>query len=157
MSDSTVIDRRKNGKHKSTTIRQKFLKRARGQIKKAVREAIENRKITDTGSKDPKDNTITIPSKGIGEPTFGHGPGGNKKHVIPGNHDKIKGDKIPKPKGGQGGGGGSDASDSGDGEDDFVFSLTREEFLDFFFDDLELPNMVKTQLKEIDTYNYFLF
>ncbi len=153
MSDSTVIDRRKNGKHKSTTIRQKFIKRARGQIKKAVQDAIEKRKVSDTGTGDHLDNTITIPSKGISEPTFGHGKGGNKKHVIPGNQDKIVGDKIPKPKGGAGGGG-PDASDSGDGEDEFVFTLTREEFLDFFFEDLELPNMVKTQLKEIDTYKY---
>lgn len=153
MSDSTVIDRRKNGKHKSTTIRQKFIKRARGQIKKAVQDAIEKRKVSDTGSTDETENTITIPSKGIHEPTFGHGPGGDKKYVIPGNDDKIVGDTIPKPKGGAGSGG-PDASDSGDAEDDFVFTLTREEFLDFFFEDLELPNMVKTQLKEIDTFKF---
>ena len=152
MSDSTIIDRRKNGKHKSTTIRQKFLRRARGLIKKAVRDAIEKRKISDTGTADQKDNTISIPTKGISEPTFGHGSGGNRKHVIPGNHDKVVGDKIPKPKRGEGGG--TDGSPEGDSEDDFVFTLTREEFLDFFFEDLELPNMVKTQLKEIDTYKY---
>ncbi len=154
MSDSTVIDRRKNGKHKSTTIRQKFIRRARGQIKKAVQDAIENRKVGDVATDDNTDNTITIPSKGISEPTFGHGPGGNKKHVIPGNHDKIVGDKIPKPKGGGVGGGGNEASDSGEDEDDFVFTLTREEFLDFFFEDLELPNMVKTQLKEVEVFKY---
>ena len=77
MSDSTIIDRRKNGKHKSTTIRQKFLRRARGLIKKAVRDAIEKRKISDTGTADQKDNTISIPTKGISEPTFGHGSGGS--------------------------------------------------------------------------------
>ena len=44
------------------------------------------------------------------------------------------------------GGGGGKASNDGGGEDDFVFQLSREEFLNVFFDDLALPNLVKTQL-----------
>ena len=33
--------------------------------------------------------------------------------------------------------------------DEFLFELTREEFLQFFFEDLELPNLVKTKLASI--------
>lgn len=147
-SNTTVIDRRKNGKNKSSTIRQKFLRRAKGEIKKAVKEAIEKRKIEDISTSDNKDNTISIPTKGIKEPTFHHGDGGKREYVIPGNKDKIVGDLIPKPKGGAGSG--NEASPDGEGLDDFAFTLTREEFLDFFFEDLELPDMVKTQLKDIE-------
>ena len=152
-SNSNIIDRRKNGKNKSSTIRQKFIRRARKQIKEAVKKAVEDRDVADVGTGDTEQNTISIPTKGIKEPTFRHGEGGNREYVIPGNKDKIVGDTIPKPEGGLGGGG-PNASPDGEGEDDFVFTLTREEFLDFFFEDLELPDMVKTQLKEVDSYKH---
>ena len=38
------------------------------------------------------------------------------------------------------------AGGEGDSEDDFVFSLSREEFMQIFFDDLELPNLARTDL-----------
>jgi uncharacterized sporulation protein YeaH/YhbH (DUF444 family) len=60
----------------------------------------------------------------------------------------VVGDSIRKPEGG-GGGRGSKGSPDGEGEDDFVFSLTREEFLDLFFEDLKLPNLVKARLKDM--------
>jgi uncharacterized sporulation protein YeaH/YhbH (DUF444 family) len=56
------------------------------------------------------------------------------------------------PQGGGGGSGKGKASKDGEGEDDFVFNLSREEFLDVFFDDLALPNLVKTQLARIHEY-----
>jgi uncharacterized sporulation protein YeaH/YhbH (DUF444 family) len=55
---------------------------------------------------------------------------------------------IPKPQGGGGGKGGKASADGG-GEDDFVFTLSKEEFLDLFFEDLKLPNLVKNRLKDI--------
>ena len=147
MGFTNIVDRRKNGKNKSTVNRNRFLKRARGAIKKQVDEIVSKRDIKDIGSGDK----ITIPKKDIKEPTFGHGKGGNRDYVLPGNHDKIVNDKIPKPKGG-GGGGGPNASDNGEGEDDFTFNISREEFLDFFFDELELPEMVKTNLKDVNNF-----
>ena len=69
------------------------------------------------------------------EPVFHHGPGGSRSVVHPGNREFVRGDRIARPSGSGGGGGGAgDASDSGDGEDEFVFQLTREEFLEFLFD-----------------------
>lgn len=153
MVDNTIVDRRKNGKGKGSTIRQKFLKRARGQIKKAVKEAIEKRSVSDIGTSEKDKNKITIPSKDTRQPVFGQGQGGKRDYVLPGNKDKDVGDTIPKPQGGAGqGGGGPEGSPDGEGEDDFEFTLTRDEFLDFFFEDLELPDMVKTTLKEVDQY-----
>ena len=34
-------------------------------------------------------------------------------------------------------------------QDDFVFTLSKDEFLDVFFEDLKLPNLVKTKLKDM--------
>lgn len=140
---SYVVDRRLNSKNKSTVNRERFLRRYRGHIKKAVSDAIDKRSITDMESGEK----ISIPSKDISEPSFGHGEGGTRHRVLPGNDEFVTGDKIKRPQGGGGGGaGGGDASDSGEGDDDFVFQITQEEFLDFMFEDLALPNLIKRQL-----------
>ncbi|GAB1261228.1 YeaH/YhbH family protein [Aurantivibrio plasticivorans] len=139
---SYIVDRRLNSKNKSAVNRQRFLRRYRQHIKKAVSEAVSRRSITDIehGEK------IKIPTKDISEPVFHHGNGGVQGRVLPGNKQFNQGDRIPRPPSGGGGGGGSNASDSGEGMDDFVFQITQEEFLDFMFEDLELPNLVKRQL-----------
>ncbi|GAB3091937.1 YeaH/YhbH family protein [Aestuariicella hydrocarbonica] len=140
---SYIIDRRLNSKNKSTVNRQRFLKRYRKHIQKAVSDAVGQRSITDID----KGEQISIPGKDITEPIFHHGQGGKNTNVLPGNKDFIAGDKIPRPPGGEGGGGsGSGASDQGEGIDEFVFQITQEEFLDFMFEDLELPNLIKRQL-----------
>lgn len=138
------IDRRLNPKDKSLVNRQRFMRRARTQIKEAVNKSLKDRKITDVGSGE----SISIPTKGIREPRFHHdSQGGRRQRIFPGNKEFTPGDRINKPPSGSGGGG-KDASDGGEGEDEFTFALTREEFLDMFFEDLELPDLIKTNLKE---------
>lgn len=138
-----LIDRRLQSKNKSAINRERFLKRYKGQIKDAVARAIKGRSIKEmeTGEK------ISIPSKDVSEPNFGHARGGIWETVSPGNKEYLKGDRVARPKsgGGKGGGGKADNSDS-TSEDDFIFELSREEFMNYFFEDLELPNLVKTQL-----------
>ncbi|MEQ6340205.1 MAG: YeaH/YhbH family protein [Gammaproteobacteria bacterium] len=135
------IDRRLNGKNKSAVNRQKFIRRFKGQIKKAVGDAMSGRSITDL----ERGEKINIPARDISEPVFGHGPGGKREGIHPGNSDFVTGDRVSRPSGGGGGGKGK-ASNSGEGEDEFSFELSREEFLDLFFEDLELPDLIKTQL-----------
>lgn len=144
---SQIIDRRLNGKNKSTMNRTRFMRRYKEQIRKAVTEAIGKRSVTeiDRGGK------INIPARDISEPVFGHGPGGRRSIVHPGNRDFIAGDRIPRPPQGQGKRG-SKASDTGEGEDEFGFEISRDEFLEFFFQDLQLPNLVKKQLTTIIEY-----
>ena len=73
-----------------------------------------------------------------------HGSGGINKKVLPGNKDFSTGDRMPKPQGGGGGGTGNGEPGEGeDGEDDFIFALTEEEFLNYLFQDMELPNLEK--------------
>ena len=145
---SYVIDRRLNGKNKSTVNRQRFLQRYRGHIKKAVEEAVGRRSITDM----EHGEQISIPGRDIDEPVLHHGRGGRQTIVHPGNKEFVAGERIPRPQGGGGGGGAGQASDSGEGMDDFVFQITQEEFLDFMFEDLELPNLVKRHLTGADTF-----
>ena len=142
-----LIDRRLNGKHKSAVNRQRFLRRYRKHIKEAVADAVNKRSITDIDRGDE----ISIPRKDISEPQFRHGRGGRQQRILPGNKEFVSGDKIARPTGGGGGSGGK-ASDSGEGMDEFVFELSQQEFLDFMFEDLELPNLIKKQLKDADAY-----
>ena len=140
---ATFIDRRLDGKNKSSVNRQRFIRRFKGQIKKAVAEAMNGRSITDIDNGEK----VNIPARDLSEPVFGHGPGGRREAIHPGNREFTPGDRIARPQGGAGGGaGGGQASNTGEGEDDFVFELSREEFLELFFEDLELPNLVRTQL-----------
>ena len=137
-----VIDRRLSGKNKSIGNRERFLRRYRDQIKEAVRKAVGDRGIRDI--EDGAD--ITIPRRDVSEPVFGHAPGGSREMVHPGNEEYIRGDRIQRPQGGGGGAGGNGASNDGQGEDDFVFRISREEFMNYFFDDLALPRLIRTQL-----------
>jgi uncharacterized sporulation protein YeaH/YhbH (DUF444 family) len=141
-----IIDRRLAGKNKSIGNRERFLRRYQQQVREAVRRAVDARGIRDI----EKGEDIRIPKRDISEPAFGHGQGGMREVVHPGNQEYMRGDKIERPKGGGGGGRGSgQASDSGEGEDDFVFHLTKEEFMQMFFDDLALPRLTRTQLAEM--------
>jgi len=144
-----LIDRRLQGKNKSAINRERFLRRYKAQIKEAVARAVKGRSITDIESGEK----VSIPVKDIGEPTFGHARGGIWESIHPGNEEYQKGDRINRPKGGGGGSGKGKAGNSDQiTEDDFIFELSREEFMNYFFEDLELPNMVKTQLTASNEY-----
>ncbi len=143
------VDRRLNPKDKSLGNRQRFIRRARAHIKQVVNESIRERKVTDIASGE----SISIPTKGIEEPQFHHSArNGRRERVFPGNKEFVSGDEIAKPPSGGGEGGGKEGAESGEGEDEFRFVLTRDEFLDLFFDDLELPDLEKTSLREVVAY-----
>jgi len=143
-----IVDRRKNPKGKSSENRQRFIKRISGQIKKALPDIVKNTNVKDITSKDKK---VKIPVKGIKEPQFTYDKDtGDKKHVHPGNKEYTEGDKIKKPQGGgQGQGGRKGSNDPSITEDEFTVSISKDEFLDFFFQDLELPDLVKKHLDSI--------
>lgn len=147
---SIIIDRRLNGKNKSTVNRQRFMNRYRKHIKKAVSESVNQRSITDVES----GSSITIPTRDISEPVFHHGSGGDHQQVLPGNKEFVAGDRIKRPPSGsgKGGSGKGEASDKGEGEDEFTFDINHDEFLQFMFDGLELPNMREKQMKEMIEY-----
>jgi hypothetical protein len=138
-----VIDRRRNPQGKSLGNRQRFIRRAREQIRHSLQEKLRSRSVEDVLSGED----VVIPPDGIQEPHFSYDrASGEHEHVLPGNREFIEGDRIAKPSGGSGGAGAS-ASDGGEGEDGFVFALSRDEFLDLFFEDLALPDLLKRKFK----------
>jgi uncharacterized sporulation protein YeaH/YhbH (DUF444 family) len=145
------IDRRQNAKGKSTVNRQRFIRRYKQQIKKAVSDAMSKRNVTDID----KGESVGIPAQDISEPSFHAGRGGKRERVHPGNDQFSQGDRIPKPKGGNNGSGQGDASDSGEGEDDFTFQISKDEYLDLLFEDLALPNLKKNQLDKLVQYKTY--
>jgi uncharacterized protein len=146
---TNFIDRRLNSKNKSTVNRQRFIRRYKSQIKKSVNEAINSRGVTDVTSGE----NITITKKDLSEPVFNQGSGGIKDRVHPGNDQFSTGDRITRPpqQPSQGSGQG-DASNTGEGSDDFVFSISKDEYLNLLFEDLELPNMTQNQLDKVIDY-----
>lgn len=135
------IDRRLSGKNRSAVNRQRFLRRFKTQIRKAVAEAVSGRKVEDL----ERGQEISIPAKDLAEPIFHHGAGGRRQVVHPGNKEFVAGDQVDRPPDAAGEAGGK-ASQDGEGMDDFVFELSKEEFMEYFFQDLALPDLVKKQL-----------
>ncbi len=135
-----IIDRRLNPQGKSLVNRQRFLRRAKSHVQQAVRETLKDRSIKELD----KEGQITIKRGGIQEPTLHRSSsGGNRERVFPGNKEYLEGDTIARPPGGEGSG--SQAGE-GDATDDFQFVLTREEFLELFLEDLELPDLAKRKI-----------
>ena len=123
-----IIDRCLNPRVASVSRR--FLRRAKAQLRQAVREVSQGRDIRDV----MEGGAVAIPIDGMDESRFHRGPGGTRDHVLPGNREFIEGDVLPRP---EAGGGKPKEAGEGDGKDLFRFVLTREEFLDLFLDDLE--------------------
>ena len=146
------IDRRLNPKGKSLANRQRFLRRARAQIREAVQKSLKDSGVADVA----KGRKIRISTQGTKEPRFRLDPkkGGKRDFVLPGNKEFVPGDQIKKPPPGQGGGSGKDAATSGDMDDDFEFTMREDEILDIFFEDLELPNLVRTTLSEVPSQHW---
>lgn len=142
------IDRRLNGKNKSAVNRQRFIRRYKQQIKQAVSEAISKRSVTDLNSGE----SVSIPARDINEPLFHQGKGGKRERVHPGNDQFSAGDKIARPQGDAAGSGKGDASQDGEGSDDFVFAISKDEYLDLLFEDLALPDLKHNQLDKLVQY-----
>jgi uncharacterized sporulation protein YeaH/YhbH (DUF444 family) len=139
-----IVDRRLNPKAKSLGNRQRFLRRAKAEIREAIKDSLRSRRVADAEGSEK----VTIRSKSLREPSFGLSRNtGRRDYVLPGNEEYQVGDEIPKPP--SGGGRGSQGSPDGEGQDEFTFTLTKEEFLDLFFDDLKLPNLIKVKLKDL--------
>ncbi|MCL4745229.1 MAG: DUF444 family protein [Burkholderiaceae bacterium] len=139
---SVIIDRRLNDRNKSAVNRERFLRRYKEHLQRSVQDIVAERSIRDM----EHGGEVKIPVRDIAEPSFRHGPGGDREHVHTGNREYMPGDRIERPGGsGQGGGEGGE----GDAQDGFAFSLSRDEFMQLFFDDLELPRLARTVLGEV--------
>src|SRR5579864_1308118 len=145
-----IVDRRLNPSGKNLANRQRFMRRAKSLIRKAVHESSASRSIKDADQA----GEVALPAQGVHEPSFHRSAtGGTRERLLPGNKQYIEGDTVPRPQGGSGGGG-SEGSPDGEGQDDFRFALSREEFIDLFLEDLELPDLVKRRVVDAEAVSW---
>jgi uncharacterized sporulation protein YeaH/YhbH (DUF444 family) len=145
-----IVDRRLNPGGKSLSNRQRFLRRAKALVQRAVREGAGERSISDL----ERSGEVSIPAGGVREPRFRRSTDrGTQDHILPGNKRFIEGDTIERPLDGAGGDGSVPGGDE-DGQDEFRFMLTRDEFLDLFLEDLELPDLAKRRLATLETQGF---
>ena len=144
-----IIDRRPNPHGKNLENRQRVLTRAREAVSEAARAAIRKGTLRELG----QGEAVTIPADVLHEPSFHTVFTKGERHlVLSGNKEFSTGDRIKRPPAGGGGqGGAGDGQGGGESEDGFRFVLTRDEFLDLFFEDLELPDLVKNQVVATET------
>jgi uncharacterized sporulation protein YeaH/YhbH (DUF444 family) len=140
-----IVDRRLNPGGKSLENRQRFLRRAKALVQGAVKKSSQDRDIRDV----LEGGEVSIPLDGMNEPRFRR-EGGTRDMVLPGNKKFVEGDMLPRSGEGRGRGKASEPG-QGDGEDAFRFVLSRDEFVDLFLDDLELPDLAKRKLAEADS------
>ncbi len=144
-----IVDRRLNPGGKSLANRQRFMRRAKSQIRKAVHETAASRGLKDAD----QGGEVSLPAQGVHEPGFHRDrQGGVRDHVLPGNKEYLAGDTIPRPQ--SGGGSGSEGSPDGDGEDEFRFTLSRDEFVELFLEDLELPDLAKRRVVDTESLSW---
>src|SRR3989440_2431219 len=139
-----IVDRRLNPGGKSLENRQRFLRRAKALVQGAVKKSSEGRDIRDV----LEGGEVSIPLDGMNEPRFRR-EGGTRDMVLPGNKKFVEGDMLPRS--GEKGGGKPRDPGEGDSEDAFRFVLNRDEFVDLFLDDLELPDLAKRKLAEAES------
>jgi uncharacterized protein len=142
-----VVDRRGDPPGRGTVNRERFIRRFKDEIKRAVDDQIGNRGIADIG----KGGKVSIAGRGLAEPWLHHDPRtGSRDFVLPGNREYLPGDSIRRPADGAGqGGADGDEAGRGEGGDSFAFVLSKDEFLQLFFDDLELPNLERTRFGDV--------
>ena len=138
-----IVDRRLNPGSKSLENRQRFLRRAKALVRGAVKKSSQDRDIKDV----LEGGEVSIPLDGMNEPRFRR-EGGTRDMVLPGNKKFVEGDMLPRSGEGRGK---ASAPGEGDSEDSFRFVLSRDEFVDLFLDDLELPDLAKRKLAEAES------
>ena len=141
-----IIDRRLNPSGKNLPNRQRFLRRARKIVRDAVRKASASRGVREVDEA----GVVVIPADGVDEPSFHLGSDGAHHPVFPGNKEFSEGDRLPRPPGSGRGGSGSGAGE-GKSEDEYQIALSAEEFLEFFLEDLELPDLERRKLSTTES------
>jgi uncharacterized sporulation protein YeaH/YhbH (DUF444 family) len=129
-----IVDRRLNPGSKSLENRQRFLRRAKALVQGAVKKSTEGRDIKDV----LEGGEVDIPLDGTSEPRFRR-EGGTRDMVLPGNKKFVEGDVLPR-SGGEGRGRPTEPGEGG-----------RDEFVDLFLGDLELPDLAKRKLAEAES------
>src|ERR1700733_930984 len=97
-----IVDRRLNPSGKNLANRQRFMRRAKSLIRKAVHESSASRSIKDADQA----GEVALPAQGVHEPSFHRSAsGGLRDPLLPDNKQYSGGAPTPPPQSGAGGGG----------------------------------------------------
>lgn len=144
---NVIIDRR--GIKSTSDNRQRFLKKTKKNIIESLPDIISEGSMDDLTS---KKGNVKIPIKNISEPEFSYDhTTGDRERILPGNKRFSRGDKIMKPDDEDGGRARQGSNDPTVTEDNFNIIISKEEFIKYFFEDMELPDMIKKSLSVIDS------
>ncbi|HEX2946510.1 MAG TPA: sporulation protein YhbH [Clostridia bacterium] len=135
------------GKERSAEDRRRHKELVEESIKKNIGSIISEESIIgQSGSK-----KIKIPVRGIKEYSFVYGK--NAKGAATGDGDEKRGDVVGEDAEGKNFGHGG-AGDQ-EGEDIYETEITIEELVNYLFDDLDLPDLDRKRISEIESDNGF--
>jgi uncharacterized sporulation protein YeaH/YhbH (DUF444 family) len=135
------IDRRKTSNGKSLPNRQKLIKRLKQFVKSSQPQNIGQRGVANNSN---TSSPIKITGAALEEPWFAYSKSGEDTLIFIGNDEYNRGDDITFPEESSS----SSAGPGEDGEDDFIINVAKDEFLDLFFEDCELPNLTHEKYTE---------
>lgn len=152
-SNYIFIDRRKTGRGKSIPNRQRLLRRIKDAIRSAKPTDIDAGGVKNMGGKATPNgniNPVKVTRNSLHEPTFHYASKtGDHDIVLIGNDEWERGDEFPMS--GDDEGSASGAGPGEETEDDFIINISRDEYLNVFFEDCELPDLRDTHEKDLPT------
>ncbi|MCX7745551.1 MAG: sporulation protein YhbH [Clostridia bacterium] len=136
------------GKDRAAEDRRRHKELVEESIKKNIGNIIAEESIIGQS----RDKKIKIPIKGIKEFQFVYGK--NSKGTGSGDGSEKRGDKVGEDKSGQKGQGKGQAGNQ-EGEEIYETEVTIEELINYLFDDLNLPDIDKKKMAEIESIRSF--
>lgn len=133
------------GRDRSSEDRRRHRELVEESIKKNLGSIIAEESIIGKS----RDKKIKIPIKGIKEFQFIYGK--NKPGIGAGDGSEKRGDKF---SGDSGGNGGKGRAGNQEGEDIFETEITIDEVIKYLFDDMDLPDIDKKQLSQLEEKSY---
>lgn len=137
-----------NGKDRSAEDKRRHRELVEESIKKNIGNIIAEESIIGQS----KDKKIKIPIKGIKEYQFVYGNNGSSAGS--GDGSEKRGDRIGEDKAGKNGDGEGQAGNQ-EGEDLYETEITIEELINYLFEDLNLPDIDKKKMAEIESIRSF--
>ncbi len=133
-----------NGKDRAAEDKRRHKELVEESIKKNIGNIIAEESIIGQS----RDKKIKIPIKGIKEYQFVYGNNGTSAGS--GDGSEKRGDRIGEDKAGKSGKGDGQAGNQ-EGEDIYETEVTIEELINYLFDDLNLPDIDKKKMAEIES------
>jgi len=123
--------------------------RHRNKVRESIRENIADIIAEESIIGQSRDRIIKVPIRGIREYRFVYGD--NRPGVGQGNGDSEQGQVVGQA---QSDGEGDDKAGDRPGADYYETDVTLEELIDIMFEDLELPDMERKALRQIDALRF---